>query len=61
MPRNTTLVRLPEPRILEALTVEVERVRYDEEFMDRLRGLVEEDRAILDRLAERDAREGGSA
>lgn len=38
--------------ILEALTAEVERVRDDDEFMDRLRGLVERDKEILDRLAE---------
>lgn len=38
--------------ILEALTAEVERVRNDDEFMDRLHGLVERDREILDRLAE---------
>lgn len=38
--------------ILEALTAEVERVRNDDEFMDRLHELVERDREILDRLAE---------
>lgn len=38
--------------ILDALAAEVERVRNDEEFMSRLRGLVARDKEILDQLAE---------
>ena len=38
--------------IIGALQIEVDRVRQDEEFMDRLRTLVERDQEILDRLAE---------
>lgn len=38
--------------ILDALQVEVDRVRQDEEFMTLLHTLVERDKEILDRLAE---------
>jgi hypothetical protein len=38
--------------VLDALKAELDRVRNDMEFMERLRGLVERDREILDRLAE---------
>jgi len=38
--------------ILDALQTEVDRVRHDKEFMGLVRGLVERDREILDRLAE---------
>ena len=38
--------------VLDALQAEVDRVRLDEEFMGPVRGLVERDREILDRLAE---------
>jgi hypothetical protein len=37
---------------LDALRAELDRVRNDTEFMERLRALVERDREILDRLAE---------
>jgi hypothetical protein len=38
--------------VLDALRAELDRVRSDTEFMERLRALVERDREILDRLAE---------
>ena len=38
--------------VVDALSAEVERVRADEDFMDRLRRLAERDKEILDRLAE---------
>ncbi|MGH9244414.1 MAG: toxin-antitoxin system HicB family antitoxin [Acidimicrobiales bacterium] len=38
--------------VIDALRTEIERVREDEEFMTRLRSLVERDREILDRLAD---------
>lgn len=38
--------------MLDALKAEIERVRQDEEFMRRLRELIERDKEILDRLAE---------
>jgi hypothetical protein len=38
--------------VLDALRAELDRVRSDTEFMERLRALVERDKEILDRLAE---------
>jgi hypothetical protein len=38
--------------VLDALRAELDRVRSDTDFMERLRALVERDREILDRLAE---------
>ena len=38
--------------VLDALRAELDRVRNDTEFMERLRALVERDKEILDRLAE---------
>ena len=38
--------------VLEALRAELNRVRNDTEFMERLRALIDRDREILDRLAE---------
>jgi predicted transcriptional regulator len=38
--------------VVDALSAEVERVRADDDFMDRLRRLAERDKEILDRLAE---------
>ncbi len=38
--------------IIDALTVEIDRVRKDAKFMDRVARLVERNREILDRLAE---------
>ena len=38
--------------IIGALTVEIDRVRKDADFMDRVARLVERNREILDRLAE---------
>ena len=38
--------------MLEALDSEIERVKEDAEFMERLRALTERDKEILDRLAE---------
>ena len=38
--------------VLDALKAELDRLRNDTEFMERLRSLVERDREILDRLAE---------
>ena len=38
--------------IIGAITVEIDRVRKDAEFMDRVARLVERNREILDRLAE---------
>lgn len=38
--------------MVEALEVEIERARSDEDFMARLRELTERDKDILDRLAE---------
>jgi hypothetical protein len=37
--------------VLEALRAELNRVRNDTEFMERLRALIDRDREILDRLA----------
>jgi glutamate-1-semialdehyde aminotransferase len=37
--------------MLEALQAEIERVRGDEEFVEKVRALTEWDRQILDRLA----------
>lgn len=38
--------------IIGALSIEIDRVRKDTEFMDRVKRLVERDREILNRLAE---------
>ena len=38
--------------VLEALRAELNRVRNDTEFMERLRALIDRDSEILDRLAE---------
>jgi len=38
--------------VLDALRAELNRVRNDTEFMERLRALIDRDREILDRLAE---------
>ncbi len=38
--------------VVDALTAEVERVRHDEDFMDKLREITERDKEILDRLAQ---------
>lgn len=38
--------------MLEALQTEIERVKDDDKFMERLRALTERDKEILDRLAE---------
>ena len=38
--------------VLEALSAEIERVKADKDFMDRLRRLTERDKEILDRLAQ---------
>jgi len=38
--------------IVSALSQEVERVRHDKDFIDRLAKLAERDREILDRLAQ---------
>ena len=38
--------------VIEALSAEIERVRADKDFMEKLRSLTERDREILDRLAE---------
>ncbi len=38
--------------IVDALTIEIDRVRKDADFMDRVARLVERNREILDRLAE---------
>lgn len=38
--------------LLNALEAEVERARQDQDFMTRLRTLVERDKEILNRLAE---------
>lgn len=38
--------------LLKALEAEVERARQDDDFMTRLRTLVDRDKEILDRLAE---------
>ena len=37
--------------IIGALRIELDRVRQDQDFMDRLRAQVERDQEILDRLA----------
>jgi predicted transcriptional regulator len=37
--------------IIGALQIELDRVRQDQDFMDRLRSQVERDQEILDRLA----------
>lgn len=37
--------------IIGALRIELDRVRQDQDFMDRLRSQVERDKEILDRLA----------
>jgi type III secretion system FlhB-like substrate exporter len=38
--------------VLEALENEIDRVKRDDEFMDKLRSLAERDKEILDRLAQ---------
>ena len=38
--------------VLEALAAEIDRVKSDDEFMNRLRALAERDKEILDRLAQ---------
>lgn len=38
--------------IVDALTAEIERVRQDQDFIERLRALTARDGEILDRLAE---------
>lgn len=38
--------------IVDALTIEIDRVRKDPDFIARVKRLVERDREILDRLAE---------
>lgn len=38
--------------IVDALTAEIERVRQDQDFIDRLRAMTARDGEILDRLAE---------
>jgi len=38
--------------VLDALSAEIERVKQDKDFMDRLRRLTERDKEILDRLAQ---------
>ncbi len=38
--------------ILEALEAEIQRVRREKDFMARLKGIVDQNRAVLDRLAE---------
>lgn len=38
--------------IVDALTIEIDRVRKDADFRARVKRLVERDREILDRLAE---------
>ncbi|MEK7296068.1 MAG: YlcI/YnfO family protein [Actinomycetota bacterium] len=38
--------------IVDALTIEIDRVRKDPDFVARVKRLVERDREILDRLAE---------
>lgn len=38
--------------VLDALAVEIERVRQDKEFTSHMRALLERDKEILDRLAE---------
>jgi len=38
--------------IIGALTIEIDRVRKDADFMSRVKRLVERDREILDRLAQ---------
>ena len=38
--------------IVDALANEIERVRHDKDFLDRVARLVEHDRKILDRLAQ---------
>jgi predicted transcriptional regulator len=38
--------------VVDALLAEVERVKTDKQFMDRLRKVTERDKDILDRLAQ---------
>lgn len=38
--------------LVDALRAEIDRVKQDEDFMAKLRGLTERDKEILDRLAE---------
>lgn len=38
--------------VLEALAAEIERVKADKDFVERLRRLTERDKEILDRLAQ---------
>ncbi len=38
--------------IVDALTAEIERVRQDQDFIERLRAMTARDGEILDRLAE---------
>ena len=39
--------------IIGAITVEIDRVRKDNKFLDALKYVIEHDREILDRLAQR--------
>ena len=43
---------LPDPSDPAVLDAEIDRLRKDPEFMDRVARLVERDREILDRLAD---------
>ncbi|MHB1129625.1 MAG: toxin-antitoxin system HicB family antitoxin [Ilumatobacteraceae bacterium] len=38
--------------IIGALTIEIDRVRKDQKFLDALKYVIEHDREILDRLAQ---------
>jgi len=38
--------------MIEALIVEIARIKDDSDFMEKLRALTERDREILDRLAQ---------
>lgn len=38
--------------VVDALKAEIDRVKMDTDFMDKLRALTERDKEILDRLAE---------
>ena len=38
--------------VTDSLMAEIERVKADQDFMDKLRALTERDREILDRLSE---------
>lgn len=43
---------LPDPSDPAVLNAEIDRVRKDKEFMDIVKKIVEQDREILDRLAD---------